>query len=386
MEKVADILFALLRFEICGTELCDDVKNSIDEEDLPRLFKISKRHDLAHLIADALDKNGLFFQNAEAKKRFLQERTLAIFRYEQRRYEYTQICETFEKERIPFIPLKGAIIQDLYPEPWMRTSCDIDILVKEDDLNVAVAVLKKNLEYNCDFIGGHDAQIFAPNGVHLELHYRLLEDDASPQQQTFFESIWSNATNNSRFQRCMTNEHFYEYFLLHTAKHVKAGGCGVRPFLDIWLLRKKMIFDNQALKKILKETGLETFAKAVESLANVWFSGAKATKLDEELAQYVLTGGVYGTMENRVAVQTNRKKGKIRYTLSRIFLPYNELKYKYPTLKKHPILFPFYQVRRWFNLLNKDRRKASVREWNEIVNGDKEKTERVANLLKDLGI
>ena len=386
MEKVADILFALLRFEICGTELCDDVKNSIDAEDLSRLFKISKRHDLVHLVADALDKNGLFFQNAEAKKRFLQERTLAIFRYEQRRYEYTQICETFEKERIPFIPLKGAIIQDLYPEPWMRTSCDIDILVKEDDLNLAIDALKKALGYSCDFVGAHDAQMFAPNGVHLELHYKLLESDATPAQKAVFEKVWEYDAGNKGFQRRMSAEYFYTYFLLHTAKHVKAGGCGVRPFLDIWLLRKKMIFDNQALKKILKETGLETFAKAVESLANVWFSGVKATKLDEELAQYVLTGGVYGTMENRVAVQTNRKKGKIRYTLSRIFLPYNELKYKYPTLKKHPILFPFYQVRRWFNLLNKDRRKASVREWNEIVNGDKEKTERVANLLKDLGI
>ncbi|MBO4954226.1 MAG: nucleotidyltransferase family protein, partial [Clostridia bacterium] len=35
---------------------------------------------------------------------------------------------------IDFMPLKGAVIRQYYPEPWMRTSCDIDIHVKKDRL------------------------------------------------------------------------------------------------------------------------------------------------------------------------------------------------------------------------------------------------------------
>ena len=41
-------------------------------------------------------------------------------------------------------------------------------------------------------------------------------------------------------------------------------------------------------------------------------------------------------------------------------------------------------MKRWFNLLNKDRREQSVREWKATMNGDEEKTERVAKLLQNL--
>ncbi len=133
-QAVEKVFFALIRFEINGDELCDEIKNLITPDILPALFKLSKRHDLAHLVGDALDKNGLLPDGTEAKKRFLQERNMAVYRYEQIQYEYEQICEVLEKAKIPFIPLKGSVIRQYYPEPWMRTSCDIDILVKENIL------------------------------------------------------------------------------------------------------------------------------------------------------------------------------------------------------------------------------------------------------------
>ena len=113
-EKIIDNLFKLLRFEMNG-ELFRDEKIVVEPDVLPLLFKFSKRHDLAHLAGDALDKNGLLPEDSEAQKRFLNERNLAVMRYEQKRYEFTQICSALEKAKIPFMPLKGAIIQDLYP-------------------------------------------------------------------------------------------------------------------------------------------------------------------------------------------------------------------------------------------------------------------------------
>ena len=62
------------------------------------------------------------------------------------------------------------------------------------------------------------------------------------------------------------------------------------------------------------------------------------------------------------------------------------MKFKYPRLQKWPILFPFYQVKRWFRLLKKDSRERSVRELKETTHGDVEKQERVAKLLKDLDL
>ena len=55
-QAVEKVFFALIRFEINGDELCDEIKNLITPDILPALFKLSKRHDLAHLVGDALDK------------------------------------------------------------------------------------------------------------------------------------------------------------------------------------------------------------------------------------------------------------------------------------------------------------------------------------------
>ena len=70
---VKKVFFALIRFEIKGDELCDEMKNLITPKMLPALFKLAKQHDLAHLIGGALDKNGLLTDDTEAKKRFLQD-------------------------------------------------------------------------------------------------------------------------------------------------------------------------------------------------------------------------------------------------------------------------------------------------------------------------
>ena len=140
---VEKAFFALICFEINGGELCEEIKNLITPDVLPLLFKFSKRYDVAHLVGDALDRNGLLPDGAEVKKRFLQERNLAVYRYEQIQYELEQICETLNEANIPFIPLKGSVIRSLYPEPWMRTSCDIDIFVDESaDLEQALSIIE----------------------------------------------------------------------------------------------------------------------------------------------------------------------------------------------------------------------------------------------------
>ena len=122
-------MFALLRSEIQGTGLGEEVKNFITLEGLPALFALAKKHDLAHLVGDALDRNGFLSDGAEMRKPFLRERNMAVYRYEQQQYDFEQICDTLEDAQIPFLPLKGSVLRGYYPEAWMRTSCDIDILV-----------------------------------------------------------------------------------------------------------------------------------------------------------------------------------------------------------------------------------------------------------------
>ena len=90
-KELRGLFFALLRFELNGTPLCEEEKNLITNETLQALYKQAKRHDIGHLIADALDKMGVLLDGSKAKERFLQERNLAVYRYERLQYELDSI-------------------------------------------------------------------------------------------------------------------------------------------------------------------------------------------------------------------------------------------------------------------------------------------------------
>lgn len=384
-QTIEKVFFALLRFEINGDELCEDLKNLITPEMLPALFKLSKRHDLAHLIGDAMDKNGLLPDDTEVKKRFLQERNMAVYRYEQIQYEFEQICDTLEKAKIPFIPLKGSVIRLFYPEPWMRTSCDIDILIKEEDLEPAIHALKEQLSYEEGARGSHDVNLFAPSSVHLELHFSLTESD--DRWKRLLTDVWSEPLDGWKYRFVMTNEMFYFYHIVHMAVHMRTGGCGVKPFLDLQILNRNIIFSRERLENLLRKGELLFFEREALKLSNAWFSSGELDETGKTFQRYILHGGVYGTIENRVVVQQIKKGGKFSYLLSRVFVGFRELSIKYPSLKKCKILFPFYQIYRWFDLLiNKKSRqytKATIRNTQNTTEGNFTQTEK---LFQELGL
>ena len=101
---------------------------------LKPLYAISKKHDLAHLICDALDKNGFLIDGTDDKKVYENERLIAIYRNEQLLYESDIVFKALDYLQVPYIPLKGAVIKKLYKDEWMRTSADLDVLIKKEDL------------------------------------------------------------------------------------------------------------------------------------------------------------------------------------------------------------------------------------------------------------
>ncbi len=374
-----------MRFEILGTELSEQDKERFSEQTLKLIYKISKIHDIANIVADALDRNGLLENGL--RKTFLNERNMAVYRYEQMQYEFLRLCDTFEEEKIDFIPLKGAVLRSLYPQPWFRTSCDIDILVKEEDLDRTIAVLQKKLKCTCTSIGQHDAQLFLDNGKHLELHFSLLESGSKEELKVLLNKVWENVQSKTEHWYVMDNYFLYCYLLSHMAKHMRFGGCGIRSVLDIWLFNQRNLKDEKKRDDLLKQSGLFTFAKAIEKLSNVWMLGEKHDELSRELEEYILTGGVYGSVGNKVSTGQAKSKNKFSYLFSRVFLPYEKLKYKYPILQKHPWLFPFYQIVRWFKpIFNKKSKKRTSRELKRTLSTSEEQQKRIRKLMNDLDI
>lgn len=132
-QRTIQILFALLRSAIFGTKLTEDERNNYSPAMLQDLLKISSKHDVVHLLVFGLKQNELILKEHNDIEKYILK---AVYRYERIRYEYENLCDALEKAQIPFLPLKDSVIRKYYPEAWMRTSCDIDVLVHRECLNV----------------------------------------------------------------------------------------------------------------------------------------------------------------------------------------------------------------------------------------------------------
>lgn len=397
MENVTKTVIDCIKYEICGQKE-KIVLPEISARFLIEVYKLSKAHDVAHLVGDALNKSGVF-ENlpadldeneraaiAKVKEKFDEQIFTAVYRYETINYELEQICKTLEEAKIPFIPLKGSVIRKYYPEPWMRTSCDIDILVKEKDADNAAEYLQTQLQYGVDRKGQHDVSMFTASNVHVELHFKLLDSDFKQVKDLI--DVWSgdeiSLLSDSEYQ--MSKELFLLYHIYHMAKHFVHGGCGIKPFIDLWIIKNKVGFDEEKAQKMLQESGLLAFFERSTDLVNVWFEGKEHSEITQEMEDYILQGGVYGTLKQNLAMSQNKKGGKFRHLMSRIFLSYKDMAVYYPSLKKCPILFPFYQVRRWCRILFCGGRKAAMNEIKVNKNITKEEQERAKKLLEDLNL
>lgn len=384
---VKKVFFALIRFEIKSDELCEDIKNLITPEMLPALFKLSKRHDLAHLIGDALDKNGLLPDGTEAKKRFLQERNMAVYRVEQLRYEYGQVFSILEELQVDYLPLKGTVLRPLYPEDWMRTSADVDVLVHKADLEKIIAALQQKLGYEQESIGAYDAIVVAPTGFHIELHFDLITKYDNKTANDLLANVWEHTESvENSHRRIMRDDYFYYYHFAHMARHFIDGGCGVRPYVDLWLLNNKISFDKESRNTLLEKGGLLKFAQASEFLSRVWLEEEPHVQESQWLEDYLLNGGVYGNSENKVVIQQGQTGSRFKYIMSRIFMPLEEMQYRYKVLKKHKWLYPFMVVRRCFEVLLKGDGKRIKKELQTSDGVDATKQNETMQLIDYLGL
>lgn len=386
---ISSIMFPLLNTQISGENADVSAAKDLTPEEMTALFALSRRQDLSHIVGHALSNLGLLGSD-ETSKKFKQQALQAFYRYARMDHAYGQICGILEDRKIPFIPLKGAVLRSYYPEPWMRTSCDIDILVKEEELEKAVAVLQEQLQYTVGERGDHDLSLNSPSGVHLELHYDTIQERYAVNNcRDVLAQIWEDAVPKTpgAYHHCMSDAMFYFYHIAHMAKHFQHGGCGIRPFLDIWIMNHRMDFNREKRHALLQEGGLLSFAKAAEQLAEVWFSGAQPDDLSQQISEYILRAGLYGDNVNRAALGQAQMGGKLRYLLlRRVFMPYDFLKAEYPLLKKHKWLMPVYQIVRWIHMLRSGRLRQTVREIKANMKTQSNTTESTAEMLSRLGL
>ncbi len=382
MERTATMMLSLLRAAVLG----EARSFVLPPEEAEALLSLARRHDLSHLVAEALARGGAL-PPGDIGNALAEDRLRAVYRESRLRHAADRLVSVLEAEGIAYMPLKGALVRAQYPAPWMRTSCDLDLLLHEEDLDRAVSAIEAALGLaERPRRTYHDISLLLDGEVHVELHFSLSEN-CEPMDSVLAEA-WEHAAPHGEGALCHhpTNEFLLFHHIAHMAYHLLHGGCGVRPFLDLWLLESRLSYDAAVLDDLLLRGGLFDFAAAARRLTEAWFGAGLHTDLTLRMAEYVLMAGVYGTLENRVAVSL-AGKSRGAFLLSRIFLPYRTLREYYPTLRRHKLLYPFFTVRRWCEVIfTRRRRRNAVRELRRGTALPGERIAAAAALCRDLGL
>lgn len=385
MNQGVTVLMALIKSVICNEPVNKNLIDELTPEVLKELYSLSKAHDLAHLVAYALKKEKALGRDSVSEL-FSKSIYVAVSRYAKIVSEQNKICNLLEENQIIHIPLKGAVIRDYYPEPWMRTSCDIDILIRKEDVESTVNMLVQKLNYRLERNNYHDISLFSQTGVHLELHFSILE--CEEKIDGMLEQVWEHliTAGEHSFRMMMEPAYFVFHQVAHAMYHFAHGGCGLRLLIDLWLIEEKVDYDKEKFNSYCEYCGLRTFAEALYAITNVWFGEGRHTRLSKQVEDYILFGGVYGNGHSSMAAQRSRAKdvSQWRYWMNRVFIPYKILAEQDHLLKKHPVLYPYYQVKRWFKLLNPDIRKHVAKEIMVSQSLQQETVDKVKELFQEL--
>lgn len=181
------VSFPIMRSVFHGNQMSDADKQLVSDNSMAGVVELASKHDIAHLVALGIINNEL--ADEQTKSQLQQIIFRAVYLYEKLIYELKQVCEALEKAQIPFLPLKGTVIRKYYPEAWMRTSCDIDVLVHDKDAEKAKSVLVDEYGYVYHGKGSHDISLFTPTNTHIELHYDLVEDGIANESSEVLKNV-----------------------------------------------------------------------------------------------------------------------------------------------------------------------------------------------------
>ncbi len=372
---VREILFPVLQ---SGMGL-DRPQIPLSEENCRDLAAFGQRQSILPLLMRGMKRQGVPPAWLEAQK---QNESLCLYNYVLQKDALEKIGTALGHAEIPWLPLKGAVIRDLYPEPWMRTSSDVDVLVHEEDLDRAVAVLEAETSFRAKARDYHDVSLYSEQ-VLLELHFSILENMQSIDP--LLSRVWNyTAPAGEGFRRAMTPEYQIFHILAHMSYHLLHGGLGVRPFLDLWLLERRTEFDREKLRELCRDSGLLPFYETGLRMTEVWLENAPHTEQTAALERCCLEGGVFDSGRLTGAVRQREKRG-LRYLLSRLFVSRSVLEEMYPGLKKRPWLLPFFQIRRWFRLFDPEKRRNAMGDIAAVRTVRSEDIAAYDRLLSDLG-
>lgn len=292
---------------------------------------------------------------------------------------FDELSARFEAEGIDYMPVKGAILKRLYPQPEMRVMGDCDVLIRKAQFPAARALMKQ-LGYHLEETTNHVYEYKNSEGMIIELHVKLLPDGEIDLEPYYGDGWWTarpSGVHPCRYE--MRPEDHYVFLFAHFVKHFRGVGAGIKFVIDFHVFEQTHPdMDMDYIRGELEKLGLDEFYDNIRRTVAVWFDGAEPDEMTDYLTDRLFNNTVFGDRQRALVSEAYRKtkaeeaKGERATDSTRrrrkwfelFFLPYSAMKEKYPVLVHWAILLPLFWIIRGFDILFFHRQKIDKVEDN----------------------
>jgi hypothetical protein len=348
------------------------------------LIDIATKGQMPYLLLNSLLKVTGECEEAATIKNKLVFSTIKTFRQV---FSAREITKAFEEKGIRYQILKGTLMKELYPSPEMREMSDIDLVVYDESLDRAAALMEE-LGYTNHGLEKHHMIFTKENILLVEVHWCLFDANAGKKQHLYFkDNFRAKLKEGTRYSYEFSNEDFYIYMISHMAKHFFETGCGIRNLVDIYVYINKFgdSLNWEYLNQELDILGIKDFEKNVRELAYIWLDNKESDPFFENLFEYMVESGIYGKRENGIWSQlaketTDNKSGvKMHFYFPSIAF----MKEKYPWLEKAPFLLPMAWVIRGITGVSS---KQARDHRQNLESSDKKEVEKMLEIYHKLNL
>lgn len=258
----------------------------------------------------------------ESAYKLLKQYTISVILKNEKVFQgQKELVKLLEENKIDYAVIKGLTAAMNYTKPELRTSGDVDFLVRKADFQRVKNLLAKNDYELIREEENHFHCALKKHGVLFEMHFEMSEfpntelgEDLRDFLDCALDDVVECEYQGEKFKGLSTKYQMFS-LLLHMERHMSKDGLGLRQLLDFAFFVKKypQVMKSEEYVYLLKKYGLYKMASVCIDLTDKYFFDKEIENPTADmLIEMSLKRGNFGvknthdeSLSNRIIVDRN---------------------------------------------------------------------------------
>jgi len=360
-----------------GNEAGED-EELFEKADMGLLIQIAKKHKVLPLLYDVLCSGEGSRGLSDSWKKQVEDISRRTVKQSYRLLFLTRrLVKEMEEAGLSVLVLKGCGAASLYPVPELRKSGDVDLLVRERELEQAAEILAKSGFYVGESQHANHHRVYcSPEGIDVELHTMLAEPFRDERLNRCMRELLPDFFERKVYTDCMgvelpvpMEQHQALQLLLHMLQHFLRSGFGLKLLCD-WVVfwnREEARCLTADFLELTEKCHIRDFAETVTRVCmdylgldgNPEMGEGCSGELSADFLWDVFEAEEFGKADrDRMVIVENRSLGAYLKEF------HYQMKMNHPRASKHVLLWPGLWVVTLAVFLNNNRKlnRGSARE------------------------